>query len=165
MNIQMGILGRRAAALALAAGLLAAGPAHAGKPVKEYFEDTTAPFANSDICGFPIMIVSHQRGFEITSADGRRSTVHITERDVFTANGATLRSKPFTFTIHVLRDSAGTTLHAISTGQIIVVPVEPGVTFRAAGRFDFVTADSGFVVVPESGGSQNRKAFCAALAP
>ena len=56
-------------------------------------------------------------------------------------------------------------MHAISTGQIIVVPVEPGVTFRAAGRFDFVTAGEDFVVVPESGGSQNQDAFCDALAP
>ncbi|HEX6149635.1 hypothetical protein [Nocardioides sp.] len=76
-----------------------------------------------------------------------------------------LHSKPFTFTIHILRDVEGEILHAISTGQIIVVPVEPGVTFRAAGRFDFVTAGEDFVVVPESGGSQNRDAFCAALAP
>ncbi|HVH93596.1 MAG TPA: hypothetical protein VM688_01615 [Nocardioidaceae bacterium] len=97
-----------------------------------------APFEVSDVCGFSITVVSHQRGFEITSADGRRSTVHITEQDVFTTNGATLRSRPFTFTIHFLRDAEGQTLHAISTGQIIVVPVAPGVTFRAAGRFDFV---------------------------
>jgi hypothetical protein len=155
-----------AAALALAASALgAAAPARADRPVKESFDDTTAPFEVSDICGFSIMVVSHQRGFEITSADGRRTTVHITEQDVFTANGATLHSKPFTFTIHILRDADGQELHAISTGQIIVVPIEPGVTFRAAGRFDFVTAGADFVVVPESGGSQNQDAFCAALAP
>ena len=111
------------------------------------------------------MVVSHQRGFEITSADGTRTTVHVTEQDAFSANGVTLQSAPFTFTIHIRRDAAGQTLQAISTGQIIVVPVEPGVTFRAAGRFDFVTAESDFVVVPESGGSQNQDAFCAALAP
>jgi hypothetical protein len=63
---------------------------------------------------------------------------------------------------HVRRGSDGTVLHAISTGQVIVVPVEPGVTFRAAGRFRFVTASSDYVVVP--GGSQNRDAFCAAMA-
>lgn len=124
-----------------------------------------APFEVSDVCGFSITVVSHQRGFEITSANGRRTTVHITEQDLFTANGVTLRSRPFTFTIHFRRDADGQTLHAISTGQIIVVPVAPGVTFRAAGRFDFVTADADFVVVPESGGSRNQNAFCAALAP
>jgi hypothetical protein len=155
-------LSAAAAAAALAFAPMA--PASADKPVKESFDDTT-PFEVSDPCGFPISIVSHQRGFAITSADGRRTIVHITEQDVFTANGATLQSEPFTFTIHILRDAAGNTLQAISTGQIIVVPVEPGVTFRAAGRFDFVTAGSDFVVVPESGGSQNLDAFCAALAP
>jgi hypothetical protein len=155
-----------AAALALGASVLAAAaPAYADKPVKESFDDTIAPFVVSDVCGFAITVVSHQRGFTITSADGTRTTVHVTEQDVFTANGATLRSKPFTFTIHVLRDAEGQGLHAISTGQIIVVPIEPGVTFRAAGRFDFVTAGADFVVVPESGGSQGQAAFCAALAP
>ena len=155
-----------AAALALTPGVLGTTtPAHAAEPVKEYFEDTSDPFEISDICGFPITVVSHQDGFATTSADGRRTTVHITEQDVFTANGTTLESKPFTFTIHQLRDADGQVLHAISTGQIIVVPVEPGVTFRAAGRFDFVTAGADFVVVPESGGSQNQDAFCAALAP
>jgi hypothetical protein len=154
-----------AAAILLAASVLAAAaPAQADEPVKEYFDDTT-PFEVSDPCGFPIMVSSHQSGFLITSADGLMTTVHITEQDVFTANGATLESKPFTFTIHLLRDADGTVLQAISTGQVIVVPVEPGVTFRAAGRFDFVTADADFVVVPESGGSQNEDAFCAALAP
>ena len=91
--------------------------------------------------------------------------MHITEQDVYTANGTTLQSEPYTFNIDILRDADGNNVHAISTGQIIVVPVEPGVTFRAAGRFDFVTAGSDFVVVPESGGSQNLDAFCAALAP
>jgi len=154
-----------AAALALAASVIGAAPAYADSPVKESFDETTAPFEVSDICGFPIMVVSHQRGFAITSADGTRTTVHVTEQDAFTANGVTLQSKPFTFTIHILPDAEGQTLQAISTGQVIVVPVEPGVTFRAAGRFDFVTAGSDFVVVPESGGSQNQDAFCAALAP
>jgi hypothetical protein len=155
-----------ALALALGASVVGAAPAHAGKPLKEYFDNTAAPFEVSDICGFPITVVnSHQRGFTITSADGRRTLVHVTEQDAFTANGTTLQSKPFTFSIHILRDANGDVLRAISTGQIIVVPVEQGVTFRAAGRFDFVTAGSDFVVVPESGGSQNQDAFCAALAP
>jgi hypothetical protein len=153
------------AALALASGVLSAGPAYAKGPVKDYFDETAPPFVISDVCGFPVTVVSHQRGFGITSADGRRTTVHITEQDAFTANGVTLQSKPFTFTIHVRRDAEGQIIQAISTGQIIVVPVEPGVTFRAAGRFDFVSADADFVVVPESGGSQNQDAFCAALAP
>lgn len=152
------------AATALASSLLAA-PAHAEKPVKEYFDDTSAPFEISGICDFPLTVLSRQVGYAITSADGRRTTVHITEQDAFTANGATLQSEPFTFTIHVLRNADGTVVQAISTGQIIVVPIGPGVTFRAAGRFDFVTADSDFVVVPEAGGSQNQSAFCAALAP
>ena len=152
-------------ALVLSASAVGAAlPAHAG-PVKESFDETAAPFEVADMCGFSIAVTSHQRGFAITSADGTRTTVHITEQDAFTANGVTLQSDPFTFTIHILRDADGQTLQAISTGQVIVVPVEPGVTFRAAGRFDFVTAGADFVVVPESGGSQNLDAFCAALAP
>lgn len=154
-----------AAALVLTTGVLGAtAPAHAGQPVKESFDDTT-PFEVSDPCGFPITVLAHQRGFTLTSADGSRTRVHITEQDVYTANGTTLQSEPYTFNIDILRDADGNNVHAISTGQIIVVPVEPGVTFRAAGRFDFVTAGSDFVVVPESGGSQNLDAFCAALAP
>jgi hypothetical protein len=154
------------AALALATGVLVAGgPAHASHPVKEYFDDTSLPFEVVDICGFPITVVSRQQGFSVVSADGSRTDVHVTEQDTFSANGATLQSRPFTFSIHILRDSDGNALQAISTGQVIVVPVEPGVTFRAAGRFDFLTAGTDYVVVPESGGSQNQDAFCAALAP
>src|SRR3954447_16950354 len=94
-----------AAPLALAASLLAAAaPAYADRPVKEAFHDTMAPFEVSDVCGFSITVVSHQRGFEINSPHGTRSTVNLTEQAVFTTNGATLRSRPFTFTIHFLRD-------------------------------------------------------------
>ena len=153
------------AAVALTVGVAGAAAAQGDKPLKELFDETTAPFEVSDICGFPISVTSHQRGFSITSADGLRTLVHVTEQDAFSANGTTLQSKPFTFSIHILRDADGNVMHAISTGQIIVVPVEPGVTFRAAGRFDFVTAGEDFVVVPESGGSQNQDAFCDALAP
>jgi hypothetical protein len=153
------------AAVVLTVGVVGAAPAHGARPLKEAFDDTAAPFEVSDICGFPISVASHQRGFSITSVDGLRTLVHVTEQDAFSANGTTLQSKPFTFSIHMLRDAEGNVMHAISTGQIIVVPVEPGVTFRAAGRFDFVTAGEDFVVVPESGGSQNQDAFCNALAP
>jgi len=157
-------LSAAAAAAALALGPMAPATSVDSKPVKESFDDTT-PFEVSDPCGFPIAVLAHQRGFTITSADGSQTKVHVTEQDVYTANGATLRSEPYTFNIDILRDADGNNVHAISTGQIIVVPIEPAVTFRAAGRFDFVTAGSDFVVVPESGGSQNLDAFCAALTP
>lgn len=151
--------------LALAVGGVgaAAPAAWAEKPQKEYFDDV-ATFDGGDICGFPIRIDSRQTGFAITSSDGRRTMVHLTERDVFRANGNRLVSAPFRFNIHVIRDASGDVVHAYSTGQVVVVPLEGGVTFRAAGRFDFVTATQDYVVVPESGSSRNRDAFCAALA-
>ena len=151
-------------ALALTASTMvaAAAPAMADKPEKEYFDDEVT-FEVVDICGFPITIQARQTGFAITSSDGTRTIVHLTERDVFTANGNKLVSAPFRFNIHVSRDAVGNVEHAYSTGLVVVVPIEDGVTFRAAGRFDFVTASEDYVVTPESGGSKNQDAFCAAL--
>ena len=76
---------------------------------------------------------SHQRGFSITSADGLRTLVHVTEQDAFSANGTTLQSKPFTFSIHILRDADGNVMHAISTGQIIVRPGRAGCDVPGGG--------------------------------
>jgi hypothetical protein len=156
---------RGAVALALAWGAVGIGatPANAEAPEIEHFDDSNT-LVTEDICDFPITVTYEQTGFAITSADGTQVVVHVTERDVFSANGNTLESLPYTFTIHITTDADGETLHAYATGQIIVVPIEDGVTFRAAGRFDFVTAEGDIVVVPETGGSQNLDAFCEALA-
>src|SRR6188768_539160 len=78
------------AAVALTVGVAGAAAAQGDKPLKESFDETTAPFEVSDICGFPISVTSHQRGFSITSADGLRTLVHVTEQDAFSANGTTL---------------------------------------------------------------------------
>jgi hypothetical protein len=150
----MGVIG---VALAVAA------PAGADPPTREPVTQTAVVVA-TDICAFPITVTAHQTGFAITGADGTSANYHLTEQDTFTANGHTLTSERFTFDVHFTLDSQGNVVHAYSTGQIVAVPLEQGVTFRAAGRFDFVAAGADFVLVPQSGGSHNQDAFCSALA-
>lgn len=147
----------------LGAALAVAAPAGADVPTRTPVTQTAVVVA-TDICAFPITVTAHQQGFAITAADGTSATYHLTEQDTFSANGHSLTSEPSTFDIHFTLDSQGNFVHAYSTGQIVAVPLEQGVTFRAAGRFDFVTAGADFVVVPESGGSHHQDVFCSVLA-
>jgi len=147
---------------ALGAALAVAAPARAEAPTRIPVAQTVVS-TDSNICGFPMDITSVQTGFAIISADVTAASFHLTEQDTFTANGNSVTSAPSHFAIHFTLDAQGNFVHAYSTGQMIVVPLPGGVTFRAAGRVDFATSP-GFAAVPESGGSQNLDAFCAALA-
>jgi hypothetical protein len=154
-----------AAALTLGATVATAGPAIAEKPTRE-FVSVTNTVVLDDLCEFPVTLTAVLSGYGTFSADGGTEFYHVTEEDTFTANGKTLTSLPYTFDLHATLDEDGNYEHFITTGQVVVVPVSQGVTFRAAGRFDFIDhGDVEFVWVPDSGTSMNQDAFCAALAP
>lgn len=140
----------------------ASGPANADSRLPYSFEGSAVV---SEPCGFPIAIDGTVTGYQMVSADGSRSEQHLTEQDTFTANGKTLQSDPYVYNVHLIVDPAGVPTTYTATGHTVLVPLSPGVTFRAAGRTDFLTADTAFVFAPDSGGVQNLDAFCAALAP
>jgi hypothetical protein len=147
---------------ALGVTLAMAAPAHADAPTRTPVAQTVVS-TDSNVCGFPVDITSVQTGFATISSDVTSADFHLTEQDTFTANGNSLTSAPYRFNIHFTLDAQGNFVHAYATGQLVLVPLPGGVTFRAAGRVDFVTSP-GFAVVPDSGGSHHRDAFCAALA-
>ena len=153
-----------AAALTLGAVVATASPAAAEKPTRVIATQSSTNVID-DICAFPVTVTSVLNGYVTYSADGSTEFYHVNEQDTFTANGKTLTSAPYTFDLHATLDEAGNYTHIISTGQALVVPIAPGVTFRAAGRFDYINhGDVAFVWVPDSGMSKNQDAFCAALA-
>lgn len=151
-------------ALAAVAAWVAPAPAQAARPDK-YPVFLSGPVVQDGICDFPITIDGTQTGFAITSSDGVTTRGHLTEQDTFSANGKTLTSLPYTYNVVFTQDTDGNFTSFISSGVMVVVPISQGVTFHAAGRFDFIAAGVEFAVTPDAGGIQNLDAFCAALAP
>jgi hypothetical protein len=152
-----------ATALALGATIALTAPASARPPTRTH-STSTDTFTVEGICDFPLTDTETATVTRTTSADGSSVKTHVVEQDTFSAHGHTLASRPYTFNVHWTFDADGNLLSAVSTGQIIEVPIERGVTFHAAGRFDYLHTGFHFVVVPESGSSKNQAAFCAALA-
>jgi hypothetical protein len=155
-----------ATALALGAAAASAAPASADRPDK-YPVELSGPVVQDGICDFPIRIDGTQTGFAITYSDGVTTRGHLTEQDVFTAEGAsgpTLTSRPYTYNVVFTQDADGNYTSFISSGVMVDVPLPQGGTFHAAGRFDFIAGGVQFAVRPDSGGIHNLDAFCAALA-
>jgi hypothetical protein len=152
-----------AVAVALGASLAMPATASAGPPTREH-STSTSTFEVNDICDFSLQDTEKATVTRTTSSDGTSVKAHVAEQDTFSANGHRLRSRRYTFNVHWTFDTGGNLVSAVSTGQVIEVPITRGVTFHAAGRFDYVHVGFHFVVVPESGSSKNQAAFCAALA-
>ena len=161
----------RAAACA-AAGFVALGlagaplsSASADPPTREDLGSLTVITVLNDLCGFPVTNTSTQTGFVITSADGLTRKYSVVEQDSFSANGKTLDGLPYSFNLFLHFDADGNITSFWATGVTVRVPISQGVTFRAAGRLNFLNATEDFAWEPDFGGSQNHDAFCAALAP
>ena len=161
---------RRALLVTVLAGIFlgaGAGTAVAAKPVKTPLDFTTDPFDIEGICPFTIQSISTVTGQMIvfTDNDGRltRQEVHATETDVFSANGRSLTTEPYTYNLHWIFDSSGTPTHIYATGLVLRVELPDGTTFQSAGRLDFVARNAGFAITPDVGHSGDVGAFCAAL--
>jgi hypothetical protein len=137
-------------------------PAHAGT---RFPYAATTPSTAPGMCPFPVTVLGTQTGIGVASDDGTAVEAHLTEVDTLSANGRSLESRPYTYNFHVTLDAAGNYTQFIGTGQMVVVPIPGGPTFRAAGRYDFLAGGTEFAFAPDSGGVQNLDAFCAALAP
>jgi len=119
------------------------------------------------VCPFTIRVDSEGTGREsdFYDHDGTQTgaLIHVVEQDVFTANGKTLQSLPYTFELHF--DGAPPNFaHIYSTGIVSRIPLPDGRTFLSAGRVDFVAhPGAGFLLTPDVGRSGNVAGFCAAL--
>lgn len=141
----------------------------ADKPEKGGIEIKETIITN-DMCSFPIEINATYtlNGIRFYNGSGAvaREFDHVVEVDVYSANGNTLTSDPYTYNIQYIFDSSGNKVHEYVSGMIVSVPLPDGSAFLIAGRVDFLNqlAESGGGVT-EEGQSVNLDAFCAALAP
>jgi hypothetical protein len=154
--------------IALSATGVLAQPAAAIEPTRIPLEDTVTSVVE-DVCSFPVTITSTLVGTETTFYDQSgavtRIQLHVVEQDVFSANGESLTSLPYTFNIQVLIED-GVETHVYASGVVARVPLPDGTVFLSAGRVDFVAhPGSEFRIVPDVGRSGDVAAFCAALAP
>jgi hypothetical protein len=158
-----------AVTIALLTGLaLAVAPAVAQAAAgghRTTFDEDFDVFVVNDLCGFPITITGHQEGFQVvvTANDNTIIRAHITEQDVFSANGNTLTSFAYQFGVKLTFDSDGNPTVGYQTGTIIRVPLPNGETYMAAGRAEFLDLTTDFVTVPTNGVSRNLDDFCAAM--
>ncbi len=119
------------------------------------------------LCDFPVDTTSHFEGFDLISLDASgdlmRFSSHVTQTDVFTANGKSLTSRPYTYNLRFVFDDNGNLENLYFSGVLMKVPLGQGQTFLAAGRLDALQSEDEFAVVPDSGTIRNQEAFCAAL--
>ena len=145
-------------------------PAAAAEPIHNpiSFSDTAVL---TGICAFPVTVSFTATGRETVFTDQSGNVIrvqqHITEQDVFTANGKTLVGLPYTFNIRVLFDpQTGEETHVYAAGVVSRVPLPGGEVFLTAGRSDFLAhPDTSFLLQPDVGAQGNVAGFCAALAP
>lgn len=162
-NRMLTILGA-AGALAL---LLPAASATADTPTKT---TTTETFSDvlTDVCAFPVTVESTltTTAIALTDKSGTliRLQLHVVEQDVFSANGTSLTSEPYTFNQQIIFDPTGDAVHAYASGVVMRIPLPDGSVFFSAGRLDFVEFGGQFALTPSVGVSGDITAFCAALA-
>lgn len=129
---------------------------------------TTDPAIIDDVCDFDITITGllHERRAIYFDQEGslEQIIVHTVETDTLTANGKTLHSLPYTYTVHFVINDFGELEHLYVTGIISRVPLPDGSVFLNAGRVDFMDhPDSAFLLSPDYGLTGDIEAFCSAL--
>jgi len=140
----------------------------ADRPVK-YETVVTQTVVTNDICSFP---VTNEATFTFTGIvyfdkDGNltREFDHVSELDVFSANGKTLTALPYTYNIEWLFDSSGNITNAYVSGEAFRVQLPDGTMVTAAGRVDAMAHPGATFYFPDFGHTDNLDAFCAVLAP
>lgn len=153
--------------LVCAVGGVFAATASAAGPVKSTYT-FTATTELTGVCSFPVEVTGTVTATELDFLDETGAPVHIlihaVEQDVFSANGKSLTSLPYTYNVDVVFDSSGNVTHVYSSGLVAKLVLPDGSLFVAAGRVDF-TAHPGaeFILSPDVGVAGNVEGFCAAL--
>jgi hypothetical protein len=100
---------------------------------------------------------------EVQTGTGSIVRVHLTETDVYSANGNSVQGS-YTFEIQVTNDGAGNTIKGFQTGVIVRVPLPDGEVFQVSGRADALNAQTDYISAPTHGVTRNLDALCAFLA-
>jgi hypothetical protein len=157
-----------AAALVLSVAALAPA-ATAAPPVKSTFTfSDTNPLTG--VCPFDVTVESDVTltllQFVDNSGALTRWNGHVVEQDVFSANGRSLTSLPYTFAFQAVFDAGGGLVHFFEQGVLARVVLPDGSLLLAAGRVDFVPHGvPPFLFTPDAGTAGNVAGFCAALSP
>jgi hypothetical protein len=86
---------------------------------------------------------------------------HSAEQDTFSANGKTLVSQVYHFSLQGFFDENGD-VTVVGHGVLVRVPLPGGGVFIGAGRVD---SFGNFSLSPDHGAFKNLEGFCAALSP
>ncbi len=151
----------------LVAAVTSAGTAAAPPPTREPF-DISGSETIENLCSFPVTLAFHLFGTQTTffnqEGEVRMVLAHVTEQDVFSANGKTISGVPFTNQQKAVFDETGELIHVYAAGLVEKVPLPDGTLFISAGRFDFVAHNFEAVFTPDVGVSGDIEALCGFLA-
>ena len=141
--------------------------ASAAPPVKSEITFSDAGVLD-DVCAFPVAVHATGSGTETDFFDSSgtltRVRVHVTEQTTYSANGTSLTTVPFTYSIALGFDDSGLS-QAFITGVIARVPLPDGGLLISAGRVDLAARGfPQFILTPDVGATVNLDKFCAALA-
>jgi hypothetical protein len=144
-------------------------PAAATPPERSPVDATNVLSAVPGICPFPVDIVQDLTGSATTFFDANGNLtqfhLHLTEQDVFSANGRSLTSLPYTYNLRLVFDpETGELEKFFLSGVILRVPLPSGEIFHSAGRVDLLGPGPSFVITPDVGRSGDVGAFCGAQA-
>lgn len=153
---------------AVAAWVALALPALAVAPIKQEGVDRSGTAVLTGVCPFDVDVsftnIATDTLFFDKDGNLKRIHGHVAEQDVFSANGKTLEGLPYTFNVNVLFDpETGLPTNVFASGVISRVELPGGGLFLTAGRLDFITAGTGFVLQPEVGAQGDVAGFCEAL--
>jgi hypothetical protein len=151
------------AATVITAALLAP-VATADQPVRVPFTQTSTGVV-TDLCAFPITQEMTVTATEVIFTGTARVSAHFVEQDVFSANGKSLTSSPYTFNVQATIDSNGNFTMEEVSGVVVKVPLPDGGLFISSGRYVRENPTGAPVFFPDNGGTHNLAGFCAALAP
>lgn len=148
---------------------LSTSPVQADQPYKYEMTLTWEPYITNDLCPFPIEVTPTFEFTGIVFFDKNGAFVrefdHVTETDIYTANGKTLTSLPFTYNMQWIVDSSGNLVHEYVSGVAVKVALPDGRLFIAAGRLDVLDYPGATFFIPDKKNINNLDGFCAALAP
>ncbi|HEY2740946.1 MAG TPA: hypothetical protein VGI69_02055 [Gaiellaceae bacterium] len=156
------------AALIAVAAAAVPGTASAMPPTSaDYSFSASVTLPAGVLCSFPIELDGMQSGTTTMFYDRNgvitQRDIHAFEQDTFTANGKTLQSDPYSFSLfHDYVD--GVQVTSYGTGVAERVPLPNGSVYIVAGRVDFFTLPPAPILFVDSGNpGNNLDAFCAAL--
>jgi hypothetical protein len=158
---------RRTLLLTAVAFALLASAAVAAEPTRTRIVDFTATSVLADLCAFPVTVTGTSNGtftdFFDNSGALVRSHIQNSEQDTFTANGKTLVSMPYAFSVEIYYDSAGNVVSATGAGLIEHIRLPDGSTFVSVGRVTVTGGEEPAILAPDVGHTGDFDALCAAL--